>query len=121
MKKIVLAFLLMTVFNTAEAQVMKKEKDGTYIVNTTTLATDVEGYNGTTPVEVHIKKNKIVKVVPLKSQEGAKYVANSLKVSKTAAIGIIKKMFSLGVIKPVQGNGKGKYMLNQETSKDQNG
>jgi len=35
----------------------------------------VEGYNGPTPVEVYIKKNKIVKVVPLKSQEGPKYVA----------------------------------------------
>lgn len=59
--------------------------------------------------------------VGLQQVFGAKYVANSLKVSKTAAIGIIKKMFSLGVIKPVQGKGKGKYMLNQETSKDQNG
>jgi electron transport complex protein RnfG len=54
---------------------MRKEKDGTYVVNTTTLAQDVEGYNGPTPVEVYIKKNKIVKVVPLKSQEGPKYVA----------------------------------------------
>ena len=61
---------------TASAQdVMRKEKDGTYVVNTTTLAQDVEGYNGPTPVEVYIKKNKIVKVVPLKSQEGPKYVA----------------------------------------------
>ena len=31
--------------------VMKKEKDGTYVVNTTTLAQDVEGYNGPTPVD----------------------------------------------------------------------
>ena len=65
---------------TVSAQdVMRKEKDGTYIVNTTTLAQDVEGYNGPTPVEVHIKKNKIVKVVPLKSQEGPKYVAKVKK------------------------------------------
>lgn len=64
----------------AEAQdVMKKEKDGTYVVNTTTLAQDVEGYAGATPVEVYIKKNKIVKVVPLKSQEGPKYVAKVKK------------------------------------------
>jgi electron transport complex protein RnfG len=60
----------------AEAQdVMKKEKDGTYVVNTTTLAQDVEGYAGATPVEVYIKKNKIVKVVPLKTMDGPKYVA----------------------------------------------
>lgn len=61
---------------TAQADdVMKKEKDGTYIVNTTTLAQDVEGYNGTTPVEIYIKKNKIVKVLLLKSQETPKYNA----------------------------------------------
>ena len=65
---------------TASAQdVMRKEKDGTYVVNTTTLAADLEGYNGPTPVEVYIRKNKIVKVVPLKSQEGPKYVAKVKK------------------------------------------
>lgn len=80
MKKILLTALLLAAFSFADAQdVMKKEKDGTYVVNTTTLAKDVEGYNGTTPVEVYIKKNKIVKVVPLKSQEGPKYVAKVKK------------------------------------------
>lgn len=76
MKKTLLTALLAVAMVTAGAQdVMRKEKDGTYVVNTTTLAQDVEGYNGPTPVEVYIKKNKIVKVVPLKSQEGPKYVA----------------------------------------------
>ena len=76
MIKIVMTLLLMTAFVTADAQqVMRKEKDGTYIVNTTTIANDVEGYAGPTPVEVYIKKNKIVKVVPLKTMDGPKYVA----------------------------------------------
>ena len=76
MKKTFITLLLMTAFIAAEAQqVMRKEKDGTYIVNTTTIANDVEGYAGPTPVEVYIKKNKIVKVVPLKMQDGPKYVA----------------------------------------------
>ena len=76
MKKSLTTLLLIAAFVTASAQdVMRKEKDGTYVVNTTTLARDIEGYNGPTPVEVYIKKNKIVKVVPLKSQEGPKYVA----------------------------------------------
>lgn len=80
MKKTLLSVLLAVAFVTASAQdVMRKEKNGTYIVNTTTLAQDVEGYNGPTPVEVYIKKNKIVKVVPLKSQEGPKYVAKVKK------------------------------------------
>ncbi len=55
--------------------VMRRESDGTYVVNTATLAPEVDGYNGPTPVEVYIKKNKIVKVVVLKSHEGPKYVA----------------------------------------------
>jgi electron transport complex protein RnfG len=76
MIKIVITLLLMTAFVTADAQqVMRKEKDGTYVVNTTTLANDVDGYAGPTPVEVYIKKNKIVKVVPLKTMDGPKYVA----------------------------------------------
>ena len=76
MVKIVMTLLLMTAFVTADAQqVMRKEKDGTYVVNTTTLANDVDGYAGPTPVEVYIKKNKIVKVVPLKTMDGPKYVA----------------------------------------------
>ena len=80
MKQTLLSVLLAVAFVTASAQdVMRKEKDGTYVVNTTTLAHDVEGYNGPTPVEVYIKKNKIVKVVPLKSQEGPKYVAKVKK------------------------------------------
>ena len=74
-KTIVAAMLLsMTVSVTAQ-NVMRKEKDGTYVINTTTLAPDVEGYLGPTPVEVYIKKNKIVKVVALKSQETPKYNA----------------------------------------------
>ena len=74
--KTFMTLLLMAAFVTAEAQeVMRKEKDGTYIVNTTTIANDVEGYAGPTPLEVYIKKNKIVKIVPLKTQDGPKYVA----------------------------------------------
>ena len=80
MKKILLTALLLAAFSFADAQdVMKKEKDGTYVVNTTTLAKDVEGYNGTTPVEVYIKKGKIVKVEALKTQDGPKYVAKVKK------------------------------------------
>ena len=76
MMRIFITLLLTAAFVTADAQqVMRKEKDGTYIVNTTTIANDVEGYAGPTPVEVYIKKNKIVKVVPLKTMDGPKYVA----------------------------------------------
>jgi len=80
MKKTLMTLLLLAAFTMAQADdVMKKEKDGTYIVNTTTLAQDVEGYNGPTPLEIHIKKNKIVKVVMLKSMETPKYNAKVKK------------------------------------------
>ena len=81
MKKLIMTVVVcgMAVVSLSAQSVMTKEKDGTYIINTTTLAQDVEGYNGPTPVEVYIKKNKIVKVVPLKSQEGPKYVAKVKK------------------------------------------
>lgn len=79
MKKILTTLLLVCAMNAQADDVMKKEKDGTYIVNTTTLAQDVEGYNGPTPVEIHIQKNKIVKVVLLKSMETPKYNARIKK------------------------------------------
>ena len=80
MKKVLRAVWLLTAFVTVHAQdVMRKEKDGTYVVNTTTLAQDVEGYAGPTPVEVYIKKGKIVKVEALKAQDGPKYVAKVKK------------------------------------------
>ena len=79
MKNVLLAMFLLCGLTAQADDVMKKEKDGTYIVNTTTLAQDVEGYNGPTPLEIHIKKNKIVKVVLLKSMETSKYNARIKK------------------------------------------
>ena len=79
MKKILLAILLVFAMTAQADNVMTKTQDGTYIVNTTTLAKDVEGYAGATPLEVHIKKNVIVKVVPLKNQDGPKYNAKVKK------------------------------------------
>ena len=55
--------------------VMTKQKDGTYVVNTTTLASNVRGYVGSTPLEVYIKKNKVVKVVALPNKEPPKIFA----------------------------------------------
>ena len=79
MKKLMIAFLLMLTMTAQADNVMTKTQDGTYIVNTTTLADDVKGYAGATPLEVHIKKNKIVKVVVLKNTDGPKYNAKVKK------------------------------------------
>lgn len=43
------------------------------VVNTTTIATDIKGYNGPTPLKIYIANNKIVKVEALPNQETPKY------------------------------------------------
>ena len=92
MMRTFITLLLMAAFVTADAQeVMRKEKDGTYVVNTTTLAQDVNGYIGPTPVEIYIKKNKIEKVEVLKNQETPKYMAKVKKAMLTAWDGLTVK------------------------------
>ena len=46
---------------------MIKMADGSYVVNTTTLAKDVKGYRGTTPLKITIKKDKVEKIEALKN------------------------------------------------------
>lgn len=82
MKKQVLAFAVVALTTVGFAfaaagddNVMRKQADGTYVVNTTTLAANVRGYKSATPLEVHIKKNKVVKVVALKNNETPQYFA----------------------------------------------
>ena len=55
------------------------KENGVYVVNTTTLATDVEGYIGTTPLKIYIQKNKILKIEALHNQETPKYFARIKK------------------------------------------
>lgn len=43
------------------------------IVNTTTIASDIKGYNGPTPLKIYINNNKIEKVEALPNQETPKY------------------------------------------------
>ena len=60
---------------------MTKE-DGVFVINTTTLGKDVEGYAGPTPLKVYVKSNKVEKIEFLKTQETPKYY---LKVKKALA------------------------------------
>ena len=57
---------------------MTKE-NGIYIIDTTTLGKDVEGYNGPTPLKVYIYNNKVEKIEFLKSMESPKYYAKVKK------------------------------------------
>lgn len=62
----------------ANDDTMTKE-NGVFIVNTTTLSKNIEGYNGPTPLKVYINKNKVERIEFLKSQETPKYYAKVKK------------------------------------------
>lgn len=82
------AFLLLT-SQTTDDPVMTKEKDVT-VINTTSLATDIEGYVGCTPVKVYIKAGKVLKVEALENEETPKYFDMVVK-------GLMKKWNGLSV------------------------
>jgi len=71
--------------------------DGMTVVNTTSLASDIEGYMGTTPLKIYIKGNKIEKIVALKNQETPKYYA---KVKKE----MFTKYYGMTVNKAIKAN-----------------
>ena len=54
--------------------VISKE-DGLTVINTTSLTEDVEGYAGTTPLKIYIKKDKIERIEALRNVETPKYFA----------------------------------------------
>lgn len=74
---VVMAVALMSAGLKGDGVITKE--DGLTVVNTTTIASDVEGYNGPVPVKIFIKKNKIEKIEVLKNQEGPKYLAKVKK------------------------------------------
>ncbi len=55
------------------------KENGVYVINTTDLGKDIEGYNGPTPLKVYINKNKVEKIEFLKSMETPKYYAKVKK------------------------------------------
>lgn len=67
---IIAATLILTSW--AADETMTKE-NGMTVINTTSIGKNVEGYNGTTPLKIFIKKNKVVKIEALKNQETPKY------------------------------------------------
>ena len=106
-------FLLLTSFVADEP--MTKE-NGTYVINTTSIGQDIEGYAGPTPLKVYIKNNKVEKIEFLKSPETPKYYAKvkkalqdkwnglSVKAAKTQQVDVVTgaTFSSEAVIKNVQ-------------------
>lgn len=92
MKKYVLLSLVAVVLMSAGKQdgAITKE-DGYTVVNTTTIAKDVEGYSGPVPLKIYIKKNKIERVEVLKNQETPKYLVKVKKAIENAWDGLTVK------------------------------
>lgn len=71
--------------------VMQKQSDGTYVINTTSLCS-AKGFKSKTPVEVYIRNGKVIKVAPLQNNESPNFFGkvkkfllplyNDLKVDK---------------------------------------
>ena len=95
--------------------IMTKE-NGVYVIDTTELGKDIEGYQAPTPLKVYIKNDKVEKIEFLKSQETPKYYIkvkkallekwNGLKVkeAKTQQVDVVTgaTFSSEAVIKNVQ-------------------
>lgn len=107
-------FLLLTSF-VAGDEPMTKE-NGMYVINTTSIGQDIEGYAGPTPLKVYIKNNKVEKIEFLKSPETPKYYVKvkkallekwnglSVKEAKTRQVDVVTgaTFSSEAVIKNVQ-------------------
>lgn len=65
------AFLFLT-SQTTNTPILTKQKDIT-VINTTDLASDIEGYAGCTPVKVYIQGGKVLRVEALENEETPKY------------------------------------------------
>ena len=106
--------------------VMTKQSDGTYVVNTTTLAKDVKGFKGNTPLKIYIKSNKIVKIEPLTNRETPQYFAKvkqgllgkwqgmkASKASTTQVDGVTGATFSSKAVKENVKRGAKYYVKNK--------
>ena len=68
------AALLFTAFRQPADEVITKQGKTT-IINTTTLASDVEGYAGPTPLKIYVKAGKVEKIEALPNVVTPKYFA----------------------------------------------
>ena len=92
MKKcLAIAFVAVVLMSTGKKDDAVTKENGIYVVNTTTIAKDVEGYNGPVPVKIYIKKNKVEKIEVLTNQEGSKYLSKVKKQLLTAWDGLTVK------------------------------
>ena len=68
----VLLLSLLLTSQTTDTPILTKEKDVT-VINTTDLASDIEGYAGCTPVKIYIRNDKVLRIEALENEETPKY------------------------------------------------
>ena len=86
-----MAFAAVVLMSAGKQDGAISKEGNVYVVNTTTIASSVEGYNGPVPLKIYIKKNKIEKIELLKNQETPKYLAKVKKALLNAWDGLTVK------------------------------
>lgn len=77
MQSLALAAVVVLLASAMPATDPVTQEDGATVVNTTTLAKDVRGFKGETPVKIYIKKGKVVKIVALKNRETPQFFSKA--------------------------------------------
>ena len=92
------AALAVTLFASAavNSEPIMRSSDTT-VVNTTEISKTVRGFKGATPVEIYIKKNKIVKVEALPNRETPQYFAKAKVLLKQFEGKTVKKAAQMEV------------------------
>jgi len=99
-RKLLAAILILSAATTVLAadKVIRKQNNGTFVVNTSTIAKDVRGYNGPTPLEIHIKDDRIVKIIILSNNETRNYFERVKKNLMSKWIGMkVNKVLSTDI------------------------
>lgn len=92
------AALAVTLFASAavNSEPITRSSDTT-VVNTTEISKTVRGFKGATPVEIYIKKNKIVKVEALPNRETPQYFVKAKALLKQFEGKTVKKAAQMEV------------------------
>ena len=99
-RKLLATILILSAAATVLAadKVIRKQKNGTVVVNTSPIANDVRGYNGPTPLEIHIKDDRIVKIIILSNNETRNYFERVKKNLMSKWIGMkVNKVLSTDI------------------------
>ena len=67
------------------------KREGTTIVNTTSLSKNVKGFKGSTPVKIYIEKDKVVKIEALSNKETPKFFEKAKTVLPLGKENLLRK------------------------------